>query len=60
METRFGKVSNGLTAVVPVGQGVHTVHIDGMVAGIGGPVNIHGRSLSALFVPKGSGVPIPA
>lgn len=49
----------GLTATVNVSGGPHTVHIDGKVAGIGGPVDIHGRSLSVLFVPKGSGVTIP-
>jgi hypothetical protein len=53
------EVTNGLTAAVSVAA-AHTVHIDGKVAGIGGPVDIHGRSLSVLFVPTGSGVTIPA
>ncbi len=54
------QASNALTAVVPVASGDHTIHIDGRVAAIGGPIDLSGRSLSVMFVPKGSGVSIPA
>jgi hypothetical protein len=50
----------GLTAAVRVDPGPHTVHVDGRIEGIGGPVDIRGRSLSVLFVPNAGGVSIPA
>jgi len=47
----------GLTATVPVTKGAHTVHIDVREEAAGS--YIYARSLSVLFVPKGTAPPIP-
>lgn len=53
-----GGDSSGITAVVPVSAGTHTVHLDAEETGTGSFVI--GREVSVLFVPSGSGFTPPA
>jgi hypothetical protein len=50
--------SGATSAVVPVSAGVHTVHLDAREQASGS--FIQGRSITAMFVPNGSGTVIPA
>jgi hypothetical protein len=50
--------SGATSAVVPVSTGVHTIHLDAREQDSGS--FIQGRSITAVFVPNGSGTVIPA
>jgi hypothetical protein len=50
-------LAGAASAVVPVAAGAHTVHLDAIEFGTGS--FIEGRSITAIFVPEGTGVTIP-
>jgi hypothetical protein len=50
--------SGATSAVIPVSAGAHTIHLDAAELGTGS--FIQGRSITAVFVPTGSGSVIPA
>ena len=45
--------SAGITAVIPVGPGTHTAHLDGRE--VAGGSRVLGRELSVIFIPSGAG-----
>ncbi len=45
--------SAGITAVIPVGPGTHTAHLDGRE--VSGGSRVLGREISVIFIPSGAG-----